>query len=397
MKEQLYNFIENLKEDKKISSYDEAATKQVIILQLLSILNWNTFNIDEVTPEYSVRGKRVDYSLRVQNTNKVFIEVKRIGEDLENHQEQLLDYSFKEGVKLAILTNGITWWFYLPLLEGSWEKRRFYTIDIFQQKTEEIVSKFINFLSKDNIISGVAIQNAETIYTSYKKKTILKETLPKAWKKIISDPDELLIELISETTERLCGYKPGNEVVKKFIDKNKNGLIISVVPEVKIEPIQSIQEVETLTPAEQKYRKFWTNLLREFKERNPGITRAKTGKQTWVSIGIGIGGIHLEWSFYGGYQKPNSWMETGIHFEKNNKEFNHSITEYFENKRQELEKKIGDKLYFQKEWLKNGKWSKIFAKKDAEVITNDLKEWLLEKMRKFYDVFKPMVEEYLKR
>lgn len=248
-----------------------------------------------------------------------------------------------------------------------------------------------------NIISGVAIQNAETIYTGYKKKTILKETLPKAWNKIVSDRDDVFIELISETTEKLCGYKPDNEMVENFIYKNKDRLIISVASEIKVTQIKPIQEVKVLTPAEQKYRKFWTSLLKEFRQRNPRITRRKTGKQTWVSIGIGIGGIHLEWSFYSGYQKPNSWMQTGIHFERDDKKFNHSITEYFENKRQELEEKIGDKLYFQKEQIMKGKWSKIYARKDAEVISNDLKEWLLEKMRKFYVVFKPVVEECLKK
>lgn len=236
MEEKLYDFIENLKSDKRIQSFDEAATKQAIILQLLSILNWNTFNIDEVSPEYSIRGKRVDYSLRIRNTNKVFIEVKRIVEELENHQEQLLNYSFQEGVKLAILTNGITWWFYLPLYEGSWEQRRFYTIDILQQWTEEITSKFIDFLSKDNVESGVAIQKAEEVYKSHKKKTILEDTIPKAWKKIISDPDELLIELISETTEKLCGYKPNNEMITDFITKNKNQLLIPIPISIRKAP-----------------------------------------------------------------------------------------------------------------------------------------------------------------
>lgn len=47
--------------------------------------------------------------------------------------------------------------------------------------------------------------------------------------------------------------------------------------------------------------------------------------------------------------------------------------------------------------VKKGIWSKIYVKKDAEVITNDVKEWTLEKMSRFYDVFKPMVEEYLKK
>ena len=37
---------------------------------------------------------------------KVFLEVKKIGEDLESYQGQLLMYAFEEGVKLAVLTNG---------------------------------------------------------------------------------------------------------------------------------------------------------------------------------------------------------------------------------------------------------------------------------------------------
>lgn len=230
MIEQLTTFIENLRGDRRIVSFDEAATKQAIVLRLLSILGWDTFNIDEVTPEYSVGGQRIDYSLRADGINKVFIEVKKIGEELENHQEQLLNYSFQEGIKLAVLTNGITWWFYLPLHEGSWEQRRFYTIDIIQQQTEEIVSKFTDFLFKTNIISGQVIKNAEVVYKSHRKQTILKDTLPKAWNKIISDADEVLVELISETTEKLCGYKPNPEMIEQFMSKNKDQLLITVVP-----------------------------------------------------------------------------------------------------------------------------------------------------------------------
>jgi predicted type IV restriction endonuclease len=156
MQEQLKGFINRLKTDRRIETFDEASTKQAVILPLLTDLGWNQINIDEVQPEYSVSGKRVDYSLRINSLNKVFIEVKKIGIELENHQEQLLNYSFQQGVKLAILTNGVTWWFYLPLNEGSWEQRKFYTIDVFQQDSDDMVSKFIDFLSRDNINSGKA-------------------------------------------------------------------------------------------------------------------------------------------------------------------------------------------------------------------------------------------------
>ena len=217
MNEELLNLINDFTKDKRLLSFDEAATKQAVILRILKVLGWDPFNVDEVYPEYSVGGKRVDYALRHNGRNKVFIEVKKVNEDLEKHQEQLLNYSFQEGVKLAILTNGISWWFYLPLREGSWEQRKFYTIEIYDQKKEDIVRKFEEFLSKENVVSGKAIENAENLYKSRQKQQLIKETLPKAWTKIITEPDELLVELLAEVVERLCGYKPDNEMVEQFL------------------------------------------------------------------------------------------------------------------------------------------------------------------------------------
>jgi predicted type IV restriction endonuclease len=181
MEEKLLGLIKKIRSERRLVSFDEAATKQAVILRILSCLGWDTFNIDEVHPEYSVGGKRVDYALRHNNYNKVFIEVKKVGEDLEKYQEQLLNYSFQEGVKLAVLTNGITWWLYLPLHEGSWEQRKFYTVEIFEQGGEEITLKFTDFLSNENVISGKAIDNAENIYKGRQKQYLIKETLPKAW------------------------------------------------------------------------------------------------------------------------------------------------------------------------------------------------------------------------
>ncbi len=226
MKEQLLSFINSLKSDKKIISFDEATTKQRVVLKLLSILGWDIFN--EVKPEYSVGSGRVDYSLRIDSTDKVFIEVKKIGEELEKHQRQLLEYSIQQGVKLAILTNGVTWWFYLPLQEGNWEQRRkFYTIDILKQESENIASKFINFLLKENINSGKAIENAETIYRENIKQIRSEETVLKAWNEIVSEPDEFLIDLINKTTEKLCGYKAEDKLIEHFISNHKEQFLIS--------------------------------------------------------------------------------------------------------------------------------------------------------------------------
>jgi hypothetical protein len=220
----LEEFIENFKKNPK-KDLDETSTKQALVLPIFQYLGWDIFNIEEVKPEYGVENKRVDFSLRIEKSDKVFVEAKNTTESLENHEEQLLDYAFRQGVELAVLTNGITWSFYLPTQKGDWKARKFYTIDILQQETKEAKTKFSELLSKNNILSGKALQIADEIYRGRQKRIRIEETMPEAWNKIISEPDEVLVDLIAETTEKLCGYKPEHKSVKEFLSSQKENVI----------------------------------------------------------------------------------------------------------------------------------------------------------------------------
>ena len=46
-----------------LRSLDESATKQSVVLRLLSLCGWNQFDLSEVAPEYTVGNRRVDYAL----------------------------------------------------------------------------------------------------------------------------------------------------------------------------------------------------------------------------------------------------------------------------------------------------------------------------------------------
>lgn len=222
----LIEFIEKLKANPELSTLDEARTKQGIVLPLLQILGWDVFNTDEVSPEFSAGKGRVDYCLRLNGLNKFFIEVKKSGEELEGHQEQLLAYSFEQGVELAALTNGIAWWFYLPLEKGEWKERKFYAIDIKLQDPSDVASKFSELLAKDNVQSGQAVRNAISIKEERLRMRKIEDSLPEAWNKIITGPDSLLVDLIAETSEGLCGYKPDKEVVQDFLRTHQASLLI---------------------------------------------------------------------------------------------------------------------------------------------------------------------------
>jgi len=55
------------------------------------------------------------------------------------------------------------------------------------------------------------------IYNNRKKIMLINENLPKAWLKIMNEPEKWLVNIISEVTEDLCGYRPDGEAVEEFI------------------------------------------------------------------------------------------------------------------------------------------------------------------------------------
>ncbi|GAB4479121.1 MAG: hypothetical protein Kow00124_24400 [Anaerolineae bacterium] len=212
----LVEFIDTVKAERdRIQGFDEATTKQYIIQQVLHILGWDIFR--ELVPEYPVRDGRVDFALRVDDTSYIFLEAKRVGAELEDVQEQLLRYAFQEGVKLGVLTNGGSWWLYLPLAEGSWSQRRFFAVDLLEQPSTLAAENLIRFLAKSRVMTGEAVHSAEEYRQSRQRQAILESTMPVAWNKIVSTPEELLLDLLIETTESLSGYRADYEMAERFL------------------------------------------------------------------------------------------------------------------------------------------------------------------------------------
>jgi predicted type IV restriction endonuclease len=156
---------------------NEEDRKQKFVSKIFSLLNWDIHNPKEVSHEQKVEELRVDYSLKEKNKDKVFIEAKRVSEDLKKHQEQLLNYSFIKGIKLAILTNGIQWEFYLPLKEGNWRERKFHNINLKDDETENIVDNFNKLLSKENVFNGSAVKYGEELHENNLKRRLINENI----------------------------------------------------------------------------------------------------------------------------------------------------------------------------------------------------------------------------
>ena len=166
--------------------------------------------------------------------------------------------------------------------------------------------------------------------------------------------------------------------------------LLQVSPAVsRIKPIPK----EDLTSTKKEYKDFYGDLLYRIKEKHPEITRQKSLPQSWLTLPIGHAYIHLECAFHG---RPRSWFELGLHFEKPFLEKNRQLHDYFLDVKKELEGELGGlELTFQCPW--GTRWARIYASKQGGEMTDELKDWAVKTALKFYEVFKPRLDEFMRK
>lgn len=197
---------------------NEAAVSNGVVMRLLQTLGWPVFDSRIVWPQYTVEGRRVDFALCHKDKPAIFIEVKQVGQS-EGADRQLFEYAFHSGVPMAVLTDGQEWHFYLPAESGHYEERRVYKLDILERELEESAERLERYLSYQSVCSGKSIQSARSDYQNVARKREIESYLPVAWQKLLEEQDELLIELIADKVESLCGYKPDIDAVSDFLLK----------------------------------------------------------------------------------------------------------------------------------------------------------------------------------
>jgi len=203
---------------------NEQSISQGIVLRLLSVMRWPVYDTQIVIPEYSLRGRRVDFALCVQkNKPVIFIEVKLPGNTL-GADEQLFGYAYHEGVPFGIVTDGREWHFYLPAEAGSYDERRVYKLDLIERDTQESAYRLKRYLSFDDVGTGSALENAREDYKNVSKERQARANIPIAWGRLLEDKDETLTEVISERVESICGYKPTQKQIVNYLSSLKQDI-----------------------------------------------------------------------------------------------------------------------------------------------------------------------------
>jgi predicted type IV restriction endonuclease len=214
MKEDLLDISAGIKGGRYIN---EATVSQGIVQRLLHSLGWPVYNTEIVAPEFSLGGRRADYALcHPPREPVILIEVKQVGQS-KGADRQLFEYAFHKGVPMAVLTDGQEWNFFLPTEQGDYGERRVYKLDILERDPQEIESTLKRYLQYEAVRSGQAIEAARKDYRNAARMRRAQKTLPDAWDKLVEAEDDILIDLISEKVEDLCGVKPDPDAIAAFL------------------------------------------------------------------------------------------------------------------------------------------------------------------------------------
>lgn len=116
---QIETLAERIGSHRDVLGKNEMHTRMALVDPLLQALEWDTSDPQVVSAEYAVHGGRADYALLGDDGKPVaIIEAKKLGEPVDHHVHQMLNYANAEGIPYAGLTDGNHWHLY-DVFEGA--------------------------------------------------------------------------------------------------------------------------------------------------------------------------------------------------------------------------------------------------------------------------------------
>ena len=221
-----------------LTELNETAMKQAVVLRVLDAAGWNAFDLTEVEPDFQVGTAKVDYALKAASsirqrssaTPRVLVEVKSLGENLqsERHQRRLLNHCARSEVELGVLTNGLSWFFFLWSPENGRRDNRFCEINILEEP-EAAASELNNYLAKDKVSNGQSVRSAERSLRERNRDELMRNSIMEGWQQVVRGLDEGLVELIATAAEQKTGTRPENRLVRRVLIDSRAELLASVI------------------------------------------------------------------------------------------------------------------------------------------------------------------------
>ncbi|WP_419941203.1 hypothetical protein [Candidatus Palauibacter sp.] len=196
----------------------EAEISRGVVTPVFHDLGWPVFDVQIVAPEFRIGTRKVDYALcHPPGKPAVLVEVKDLGKADGRGERQLFEYCFHEGVPIAVLTDGRTWSFFFPAGQGSYKERRFAQVDLVEDPYNTSTEILARYLAIADVRSGEARKRAQDDYESARFQQQAASKYASVWRKLLSGPEPLLLDLFLEEVKGVTGVRPDPARAADFI------------------------------------------------------------------------------------------------------------------------------------------------------------------------------------
>ncbi|MFW9874288.1 MAG: type I restriction endonuclease [Candidatus Thorarchaeota archaeon] len=164
---------EKISELKKLD-VNEAVTKSNLIDPVFKFLEWDIHNFNEVEHERKViSGNFVDYALKIDGIPKIYVEAKKINDDLSNFKviSQAIGYANDDGIEWCLITNGDKFNLYKTRDPGDLRDKLALEIRI----SHDYNLEFLDYFKKENIQKDILETELNQILLTNKVINVLED------------------------------------------------------------------------------------------------------------------------------------------------------------------------------------------------------------------------------
>lgn len=220
--QELEKFRKNLI-NKKRSITTEETTKISLILPFFRCLGYDIENPDEVKAEYACdvgvkTSEKVDLAILIDDELQMLVECKSVKTKLNsNHLNQLLRYYSVSDCKIAVLTNGVEYWFFTDSIKaGRMDSNPFLIVDVVNDD-----SSILELFSRDKF----SVEKINNLVDELKYRTAIREILLSEF----SAPSDEFVSLIAKEVNFGRLTQDRRKKFKKLMSQELEAILSNVV------------------------------------------------------------------------------------------------------------------------------------------------------------------------
>ena len=179
-----------------------------------------------------------------------------------------------------------------------------------------------------------------------------------------------------------------------YYEKDDAEMFVPTV--IGVDETQEIKEKEE-TPKQKKYRRFFSDVLREFKNELPDVTSRSAGSDHWLTIPTGHSDAELLWYFRG--DPGDKTLAVGMRFQFEDHSHNMGLLETVLAEIEGRSLEISEEIH-SGEYGTSG-YTEFYIEREVghvdEALEDDvLKTWAVQRMVTFHEHLTPVLDEELR-